>query len=124
MPKSPIISDAEWKVMKLLWKKSPQPAYDIAQTLCRREEWQPRTVKTLLARLVKKGALAFEPYKNLYLYRPLVSEERCVKAESESFLRDVFDGSLSMLLVHFAKRKRLTKDEIRELKRIVAEMEE
>lgn len=108
--------------MKLLWKKSPQPAYDVAQILCKQEGWQPRTVKTLLARLVRKGALAYEHYKNLYLYRPLVTEEECVKVESDSFLRDVFEGSLSMLLVHFAKHKKLTREEIRELKRIVDSM--
>ena len=83
MPKKFSISEAEWKVMKRLWRKAPQPAYDLAQELALAEKWQPRTVKTLLNRLVKKRVLDFEKYKNLYLYSPRVTEEECVKAESD-----------------------------------------
>lgn len=124
MPKPPSISDAEWKVMKLLWRKSPQPAYDLAQQLCKTESWEIRTVKTLLSRLVKKGALAFDKYKNLYLYYPTVKEEICVRKESQSFLNQVFDGSFSQLLVHFAKNRKLSKEEIDQLKDMVETMDE
>lgn len=124
MPKTPSISEAEWKVMKLLWKKSPQPAYDLAQVLCKTQNWEIRTVKTLLSRLVKKGALSFNKYKNLYLYYPIVKEEACVKKESQSFLNQVFDGSFSALLVHFAKHKKLSKEELAQLKGVVENIEE
>ena len=124
MPKTPSISDAEWKVMKLLWKKSPQPAYDLAQNLCKSENWEIRTVKTLLSRLVKKGALSYQKYKNLYLYFPAVKEEVCVRKESQWFLNQVFDGSLSRLLVHFAKSKKLSKEELEQLKNAVENMED
>ena len=123
MPKKFSISEAEWKVMKRLWRKSPQPAYDLAHELARAEKWQPRTVKTLLNRLVKKRVLDFEKYKNLYLYSPRVTEEECVKAESETFLERMFDGSLSTMLVHFAKHKKLSAAEIQELKRLIEKME-
>src|SRR5436309_2183041 len=119
MPKQFSISEAEWKVMKPLWRKAPQPAYDLAQELARAEKWQPRTVKTLLNRLVKKRVLGFQKYKNLYLYSPRVTEEECVKAESETFLQRMFDGSLSTMLVHFAKHKKLSAAEIKELKRLI-----
>ena len=124
MPKTPSISDAEWKVMKLLWKKNPQPAYDLAQVLCKTENWEIRTVKTLLSRLVKKGALSFHKYKNLYLYFPVVKEDLCVKKQSQSFLNQVFDGSFSQLLVHFSKHRKLSKEEIAKLKQVVEDMEE
>ena len=123
MPNQPTISDAEWKIMKLLWRKSPQPAYDLAEELAKTEEWSHRTVKTLLNRLLKKKAVAYEEYKNLYLYSPLVSEEDCLKAESESFVQRVFDGSLSLMMIHFAKQKKLSRAEIAELKRIAEKME-
>lgn len=110
--------------MKLLWKKSPQPAYDLAQVLCRTQNWEIRTVKTLLSRLVKKGALSFNKYKNLYLYYPVVREEACVKKESQSFLNQVFDGSFSALLVHFAKHKKLSKEELAQLKEVVENIED
>lgn len=110
--------------MKLLWRKSPQPAYDLAETLAKSEKWSHRTVKTLLNRLRQKNAVSYEEYKNLYLYTPAVAQEECVRKESESFLERVFDGSLSMMMVHFAKQKKLTKAEIAELKRIAQKLEE
>ncbi len=124
MPKIPKISESEWRVMKVLWRKSePQPAYDIIQELSLSEKWQPKTVKTLLNRLVKKGALGFKKYKNLYLYSPLLRESECLKAEGESFLRRCFDGALQPMLAHFVEHRRLTREEIQELKRILDERE-
>ena len=119
MPTDPNLSDAEWKVMKLLWRKAPQPAYDLAQVLGKSEGWSPATVKTLLNRLLKKGALTHEQYKNLYLYSPAVKEEACIAEESRSFLQQVFDGSVGNLMVHFAKSRNLSEEEISELKRIL-----
>lgn len=124
MPKNPKLSDAEWKVMKLLWRKSPQPAYDVAQVLGKSEGWSPQTVKTLLNRLLKKGALKHKTYKNLYLYSPAVKESACVADESRSFLKQVFDDSVGSLMVHFAKSRKLSPAEIRELKQILEDSEE
>jgi BlaI family penicillinase repressor len=117
----PDISEAEWKIMKVLWKHSPQPAYDIIQTLAKSEAWQPNTIKTLLGRLHRKKALGVKQYKNLYLYYPLVSQEDCVHAETRSFLDRVFDGSVKPLLVHFVKKQKLTEEDIAELKRLLRE---
>ncbi len=120
MPAIPKIADSEWKVMKVLWARSePMPAYDIIQELAAAERWQPKTIKTLLGRLVKKGALSFRRYKNLYLYFPKVSESECLKAEGESFLQRCFNGSLQPMLAHFVEHRRLTPKEIQELKRIL-----
>lgn len=121
MPIPPDISEAEWKVMKVLWNKSPLPAFDIIETLSATEEWHPNTVKTLLSRLHKKGALGVEKYKNLFLYSPSVTEEDCVQAESETFLNRVFGGSIKPLLVHFAKKEKLTQSDLDELRRILKE---
>jgi BlaI family penicillinase repressor len=125
MPKIPKISESEWKVMKVLWAKSdPQPAYDIIQELTASEHWQPKTIKTLLNRLVKKSALGFKKYKNLYLYYPLISEAACVRAEGDSFLQRCFNGSLQPMLAHFVEGRRLKPEEIRELKRILEQKEQ
>ena len=117
--KPPTISDSEWKIMRLLWRKSPQGAYDLIQQLSPEEDWHPNTVKTMLARLHKKGAIAASKYKNLFLYEPLVSEEECIQAESQSFLDRIFDGSVKPLLVHFAKSKKLSKKDLEELRAIL-----
>jgi len=105
--------------MKLLWAKSPQGAYDLIEVLRTSEDWHANTIKTLLSRLHKKRALGVKKYKNLYLYFPLVSEEDCVHAESESFLQRLFGGSIKPLLVHFAKRQKLTEADLEELRRIL-----
>jgi len=119
MTGTPKIAESEWKVMKVLWSRAePMPAYDIIQALSS-EEWQPKTVKTLLSRLVKKKALGYRTYKNLYLYYPIVSESECVKLESESFLKRCFGGNLEPMLAHFVEERRLGKGQIAELKRIL-----
>jgi BlaI family penicillinase repressor len=119
MAKIPSISEAEWKVMKVLWAKSPQGAYDIIEALAQAEDWHANTIKTLLSRLHKKKALGVQKYKNLFLYYPLVSEEDCVHAESESFLQRLFGGSAKPLLVHFAKKHKLSPADLDELRRIL-----
>src|SRR5215213_7720742 len=107
--KKPMIAEAEWKVMRVLWRRAPVAAYDIVQELGPKEEWHPNTIKTLLARLVKKGAIKTRRYKNLFLYEPAVNEEECIAAESETFLERLFDGAVQPLLVHFAKNKKFSK---------------
>jgi BlaI family penicillinase repressor len=119
MPNTPAITESEWKVMKLLWAQAPQPAYDIAAALEKTEDWHPNTVRTLLSRLLAKKAVRIKKYKNLYLYSPAVSEEDCIRAESDSFLRRVFGGSVKPLLVHFARREKLTAADLEELRQIL-----
>ena len=119
MPKPPVISDSEWKVMRVLWRRAPLPAYDIIQALSEREQWHPNTIKTLLARLHKKKAIGAKKYKNLFLYEPLVSEDECIQAESQGLLDRLFDGSVKPLLVHFARSKRLSKKDLDELRKIL-----
>jgi BlaI family transcriptional regulator, penicillinase repressor len=123
MAKVPAISEAEWKVMKVLWTKSPLPAYDIIEVLGKTEEWHANTIKTMLSRLVKKKALAITKYKNLHLYRPLVSEEQCVQAESEWFLERVFGGAVKPMLLHFVKKQKLSVADLDELKSILKQKE-
>ena len=105
--------------MRALWDKHPQPAYDIIKALEKSEEWAPNTVKTLLNRLVKKGALKVTPYKNLFLYSPAVKEADCVRAESKSFVDRFFGGNIRPLLVHFAETKQLTAEDLKELEKIL-----
>ena len=113
------IAEAEWKVMRVLWRQAPLGAYDIVQELAEKESWHPNTIKTLLARLVKKRAIKAKKYKNLFLYEPAVSEEECLQTASESFLERWFGGAVQPLLVHFAKRKKMSKADLEELRKIL-----
>jgi BlaI family transcriptional regulator, penicillinase repressor len=121
MKKLPRISDAEWTVMKVLWGRSPLPASDVIAELEQSERWHPKTVKTLLSRLVAKGALGYNQDGKAYFYYPLVSETECAGAASEAFLSRVFGGSLKPMLAHFMEKKRLSPEELKELKRLLEE---
>jgi BlaI family transcriptional regulator, penicillinase repressor len=119
MAKAPKISDAEWDVMTVLWQRSPITAQQVIDALSSRREWNPRTVRTFLNRLVKKGALGFEIEGNRYLYRPNVTREQCVREESQSFVSRVFGGSAGAMLVQFVQQADLTPEEVAELKKVL-----
>lgn len=123
MSTTPRISETEWEVMKVVWQRSPISAQEIIETLSARDDWHPKTVKTLLNRLVKKKALGFKKEGRAYLYRPLVAERDCVAAASESFLDRVFGGSIQPMLAHFVGQRKLSPEEIAELKRILKQSE-
>jgi len=117
--KAPDISESEWTVMEALWEKSPQTASQLARTLRKRTRWAQNTVRTLLTRLVEKGALhAANNASGIREFRPAVERDACVRLESDSFLQRVFRGAAKPLLVHFASNARLTPEEVRELKRL------
>jgi BlaI family penicillinase repressor len=117
---SPRISETEWEVMKVIWSTGQCSASDVIQALTARDpKWHPRTIKTYLTRLVIKRALDFHRHGRAYVYVPLVGEKECVDAASESFLSRVFGGSLKPMLAHFVEHKKLSAEEIRELKQLL-----
>ncbi|HUP48254.1 MAG TPA: BlaI/MecI/CopY family transcriptional regulator [Thermoanaerobaculia bacterium] len=115
MARPPQISDAEWDVMQVLWETSPLSGSEVADRL----GGHPKTVKTLLGRLVRKGVLRFREENNRYLYRPAVPRERYVEEESRSFLERVFGGEATPALVHFVESVELSEEEIRELRELL-----
>ena len=117
----PQISAAEWIVMKVVWDKSPLTTNEVVDALDGQIDWKPKTIHTLLRRLVKKGALAFAKQGREYLFRPLVDAQHCRHAASRSFLHRLFDGELAPFLAAFLEHERLTRAEIEELKRILDE---
>ena len=117
----PSISEAEWEVMRVLWQrgKDPLTAQEIVDELAPRKEWSPRTVKTMLNRLVKKGALGFKAEGKRYLYSAKVSQEQCVRQESRSFLDRVFGGSAAPMLNYFVQNAKLSDQEMAELRKLL-----
>lgn len=117
--KTPPISDAEWEVMNVLWEQSPRTANDVVDILAPRMSWHPKTVKTLLGRLVRKGVLRYREEGNRYLYRPAIPRERYVQEESKTFLERVFGGAATPMLVHMVENAALTEADIEELRAIL-----
>jgi len=119
MGKVPRISEAEWQVMKALWAASPLTADDVVEALEPTTTWSPKTIKTLISRLVHKRALGFKKDGRRYLYHPVVDETACARAESRSFLQRVYGGALTPMLAMFLEEEELTPEEIAELRRIL-----
>ncbi len=115
----PQISDAEWIVMNVIWDHGPLTTNQVVQALEEQSDWKPKTIHTLLRRLVQKGALTFAKQGREYLFRSLVDAQHCRHEASRSFLRRLFDGEVAPFLASFLENERLTRAEIEELKRIL-----
>jgi BlaI family penicillinase repressor len=107
--------------MKVLWNRSPLTANEVVDALAPTTTWKPKTIKTLLNRLIKKKALGFDRKGRAYHYYPLVDEAACVKAESRSFLKRVYGGALRPMLATFLEDADLSPEEVEELKRVLDE---
>jgi len=120
MPKMPKISEAEWIVMEVVWRKSPVTALEVVQQLASHKQWQDQTIRTMLRRLIRKKALTYKAEGKVYYYAPAVSREQCVRGESRSFLERVFGGAAKPLLVQMVQEADLSSEDIHELKALLA----
>lgn len=115
----PKISDSEWEVMKIIWSKEEVTANEIIDNLKGKQEWKNTTIKSLINRLLNKEAIGFRKNGKEYFYYPLISEEECIKEESQSFLKKVFNGSLNEMVLNLVKSEKLTQEDINELRDIL-----
>ena len=116
------ISEAEHAVMEALWERSPQTAAEVCETVCSQRDWSMPTVKTLLSRLVAKGALATEPDGRRFLYSPVLERGDYVGGESRRLVDRLFGGRAAPLFAHLAQNEALTKQDIAEIERLLQEM--
>jgi len=121
MAKSVQISESEWRICKVLWRKSPLTANEIIAQLKHSSDWSPRTIKTMLNRLVKKAALSYESIGREYHYFPRISEEECIASYTQSFVERIFGGEAGAMVAAFIKQQRLSDREIAALKAILEE---
>lgn len=113
------ISEAEWEVIKVIWEAGPLTAGQIVSALEGQKHWRPRTIKTLLSRLVKKGAVKAAVQDKRYLYRAAITHQQAARQEARSFLSRVFDGALVPAVATFLKETDLSADEVQQLKAIL-----
>jgi len=119
----PKISESEWQVMRILWTKGRATANEIVANLPESTSWKPKTVKTLINRLLQKKAIGFEKNAREYLYFSLVPEAECVRSENRSFIQRVYGGAIKPMLAAFLEEENLSPEDIKELKRILGEKE-
>ncbi len=116
------ISDAEHAVMEVLWEEAPLAAADVAERVGPERSWSVRTVKTLLSRLLAKGAIVHEEDGRRYLYRPAIAREDFLERESEKLLDRMFGGRVTPLVAHLAERNRLSPQDIEEIEALLKEL--
>jgi BlaI family penicillinase repressor len=117
----PNISESEWEVMNVLWKKAPQTANDVISSLQERTDWKPKTVRTLLDRLVHKNVIGVNKDQRVYTFFPLYSQDECQRAEAQSFIKRIYGGTLKSMLVQFIQEDSLSEEDIKELRSILNE---
>ncbi|MGB3797565.1 MAG: BlaI/MecI/CopY family transcriptional regulator [Alteraurantiacibacter sp.] len=116
------ISDAEHAVMETLWERSPQTAAEVCENVCQDRGWSIPTVKTLLSRLVQKGALATQPDGRRFLYTPLIARAAYVGGESRRLVDRLFGGRAAPLFAHLAQSEALSEDDIAEIEKLLREL--
>ncbi len=117
------ISEAESAVLEVLWEKGAASAEEVTAILAGPRAWQESTVKTLLGRLLKKGAVSAEKDGRRFIYSPALAREEWLSRESESLLNRLYGGRVAPLVAHFSRHRKLSKRDIRDLKRLIGELE-
>jgi BlaI family transcriptional regulator, penicillinase repressor len=118
------ISEAESAVLAVLWEKGSAAAEDVVAALAGPRDWQESTVKTLLGRLLRKGAVRARKDGRRFIYSPALTREEWLSRESESLLNRLYGGRVAPLVAHFSRHRKLSKRDIRELKRLIEDMDD
>jgi BlaI family penicillinase repressor len=118
------ISEAESVVMEVLWLRSPIATEDVMAALEPNGKWQEATVKTLLNRLLKKGAVSVRKDGRRYLYSPVLTRKEWLSNESTGFLNRLFGGRVAPLVAHFSTQRKLSRKDIADLKRLIQELDD
>ncbi len=119
MPALPQISEAEYEVMKVVWKYAPISTNEITDRLTQTTKWRPKTIQTLIKRLVTKGALTYEKQSRVFVYTPLIDEKEYIGQESHSFLERYYDGDITAMLSSYIENDKLSESEIDTLRSLL-----
>ncbi len=121
MKELPTISDAEYQVMKVVWAGAPISTNEVVEKLEEITAWKPKTIQTMLSRLVKKGVLSYEKDSRVFVYTPLIGESEYLKHESDTFLTRFYGGTLHSMVVNYLEQDKLSESDIQELQRLLKE---
>lgn len=116
------ISEAEHAVMEALWDQGTATASEVCDTVCEARGWSLATVKTLLSRLVQKGAIETHPDGRRFIYSPLMARSDYVGGESQRLVDRLFGGRAASLMAHLAQSEALTDDDVSEIEALLKEL--
>jgi predicted transcriptional regulator len=118
------ISEAESRIMDALWRRGPLVVEDIVAEVAGPQQWSDRTVKSLIGRMLKKKTIQSFRKDGRTWYRPLVERNDYMLAESQSFLDRIFDGRLAPLVSHFAEHRKLSPEDVAQLKALISRLDD
>ena len=118
------ISEAESRIMDALWRRGPLVVEDIVAEVAGPQQWSDRTVKSLIGRMLKKKSIQSFRKDGRTWYRPLVERDDYMLAESQSFLDRIFDGRLAPLVSHFAEHRKLSPEDVAQLKALISRLDD
>ena len=121
MRELPQISEAEFEVMKVIWKYAPINTNEITEKLTQTTNWSPKTIQTLIKRLVSKKALTYEKQSRVFVYTPLIKEDEYIRRESNTFLNRFYDGNITSMLASYIEDDKLSETEIDTLRSLLSE---
>ena len=116
----PQISEAEFQVMKIVWEHAPVSTNQVTEYLVRTTKWSPKTIQTMLKRLVQKKALTYDKEGRVFIYTPLFGHEDYVNQESRHFLQRFYNGNVVSMVTAFMDMEELSQQEVDELKELLA----
>lgn len=116
----PQISEAEFEVMKIVWKYAPINTNEITKKLLSTKNWSPKTIQTLIRRLVTKGALTYEKQSRVFVYTPLVKENEYIGQESTSFLKRFYNGDITAMVSSYLENDQLSETDIEHLRSLLS----
>lgn len=117
----PQISEAEFEVMKIVWKYAPISTNEITEKLLQTTSWSPKTIQTLIKRLVNKGTLTYEKQSRMFVYTPIIKESEYIGQESNSFLNRYYDGNITTMLSAYIENDTLSESELDTLRALLAQ---
>lgn len=115
----PQISEAEFEVMKVIWKHAPISTNEITDKLTKTTKWSPKTIQTLIKRLVTKRALSYEKQSRVFVYTPLIEEKEYIGRQSHSFLERYYNGDITAMVSAYMEGDKLSETEIDTLRTIL-----
>lgn len=124
MSKLPQISEAEFEVMKVIRKYAPISTNEVTEKLTQTTDWSPKTIQTMLKRLVTKKALTYEKQSRVFVYTPLVPETEYIRQESNSFLNKYYNGNIVSMLTSYLEDDKLSKTELDTLRHLLSDTHE
>lgn len=116
----PQISEVEFQVMKIVWEHAPVSTNQVTEYLTRTTKWSPKTIQTMLKRLVQKKALTYDKEGRVFIYTPLFGHEDYVNQESRHFLQRFYNGNLVSMMTAFLDMEELSQQEVDELKELLS----